>query len=773
MHLSVAIAGVAAYDLHYFLILLYYILGHWKASSIPKLASSPEGKKIESTTFDQRKPEVKSWPFCASGGKGIEASAGAPHSAKIQRSDVRRMEAEPKGLEPMVTPDAEESKSTKQEEGRKPEGSAGRRVASLRRCSWWWHFIYFLNIEQCGAAGNALLQGVCQLCEGDEMRIAGEFAEVSPERGQREPERAAKETQQAKEPACQDQQQAKGFRAGQGEMDFMDCICEGRGAVAERQARRKPEEVVQRVGRPAGGAQTPEQQRGRDDRDHRGSGHRGDLGHNDLKERRRGHKQEAGGNASRDGTEVPASDCRRTTKDATVLLGAVHPTGTSQYGPVYANRGDSHGTGRRCRSNGACSWYSTRFGWFGEESDCPIWGTESSETSSCIVTLWREEGDPEDGEPEAVDGAAHGEEVEGYRTIANSSSWDAHDTRARGNGAVLHSWHECETHEHQGTIDSVLEWVIRHERFCIFVLMMIGDVFVFVATFLYLAMRPEGKGKNTFKVAKHRYFCRRRRRTTSYSKKGVFLLVLICQQHAVQGGILVEKSWSEDSIPYPPDTQFQGGASGDFERNDWTAFMTRPERLSDLSAMPTPNMRDNQRIDGPRSEGGDFSMDQDSDGDHYQMAYIFQLGHPPISKRLMWDVYWPMHRQIAAACGVSIDELVGVHHVRHQPLDLEEMELQSVIAQKSHEFQQGDGTVLVLTDLERHQNRVDGPIRTQREVRYIRKFITRKGILELLGVEDECEAQERPCLVWWNNKIWKQQHRGVKEMQHGDYVRCA
>ena len=598
-----AIAGVAVYGLHYFLILLYYIFGHWEAPKISKLASSPEGKEIESTALDQRKPGVKSWPLCSIGGKGCEASAGAPLSAKIQRSDVRRLETEPEGMEPMVTPAAKKSKSTEQEEGGKPEGPAGRRVASLRRCSWWWLFIYFLNIEQCGAAGGALLQGVCQLREGDEMRIAGEFAEVSPERGQGEPEGAAEETKQAKEPACQDQQQAKGSRAGQGEMDLVDRIRERRDTVAEGQARGKPEEVIQRVGGPAGGAETLEQQRGGADRDHRGSGHRGDLGHYDFKGRRRGDEQEIRGNAGGDGTEIPVANRGGAKKDATALLGAIHTAGTCQYGPVYA-RNDRGGIRRGSGSSGGCSWYSAWSGGVGAKPGSPIWGTESSETTqSCFVSLWREEGQgsPEEGNSEEDHGPDHGVEVERHGTIDNVSGCDAHDTRTCGNGAVMHSWHECETREHQySMLDAVLDWVIEHEKFCIFVLMMVGDALVFVATFLYLAIQPEGNGKNTFMVAKHRYFCRRRRKTTKYRKKGVFLLVLICQQHAVQGGILVEKSWSDDSRPFPTDTQFQSGASGVFERDDWTTFMTRPERLSDLSEMPMPSMRDNQRIDGPR-----------------------------------------------------------------------------------------------------------------------------------------------------------------------------
>ena len=55
----------------------------------------------------------------------------------------------------------------------------------------------------------------------------------------------------------------------------------------------------------------------------------------------------------------------------------------------------------------------------------------------------------------------------------------------------------------------------------------------------------------------------------------------------------------------------------------------------------------------PDQEEETFSPGQESEGDYYQMAFIFQLGLPPISRRLTWDVYWTMHRQIANACGIG------------------------------------------------------------------------------------------------------------------------
>lgn len=88
---------------------------------------------------------------------------------------------------------------------------------------------------------------------------------------------------------------------------------------------------------------------------------------------------------------------------------------------------------------------------------------------------------------------------------------------------------------------------------------------------------------------------------------------------------------------------------------------------------------------------------------------------------------------------------------------------------KFEEVNPGAGTILALMDLERHYEDVEGSPVTTREVRIVRKFITRQGILEFLDVDRECDQRERPCLVW-RNKIWKQQDRAPKELFHGDQI---
>ena len=296
---------------------------------------------------------------------------------------------------------------------------------------------------------------------------------------------------------------------------------------------------------------------------------------------------------------------------------------------------------------------------------------------------------------------------------------------------------------------------------------------IFLAVILWIVMGVNAGGKHTFKVARHRYFCRKRPRRNRISGRGLFFLVLICQQHAIQGGILVENNRSEVSGNPLTSTQFPSGAPQEVDPGDTINLMTRPERTWDQARMPLPGTRRTQQEVRDRSEGGDFSPDQDSDGDYYQMAFIFQLRSGPISRRLFWDEYWPMHRQIANACGVSIDDLVGVHHIRHPPRDLVELDVQSVIAQKANEVSHGEGTVLVLADAERHSVNAGSNAITSREVRKTNKYTSRQGILVALEIAEECQQANRPCLVWMNNRIWKKQSVEVRELYHGDYIRCA
>ena len=406
-----------------------------------------------------------------------------------------------------------------------------------------------------------------------------------------------------------------------------------------------------------------------------------------------------------------------------------------------------------------------------KEPNCAISGSTCRQNSSREFTVWAKgevRGTTERRQDD--DEYLHGKSR--YRSRAMIPG-DPHFHVDDADGAVKHS-RICQSGVWSSEMMGQILWtVVCSERFWFFILCVATDLIVFVAVILRIVIRSDAKGKHAVKVANHRFFFRRRMTEKRYSRSGVFMLVLICQQHMIQGSTMVGSNWNEASSLTSTTTQFPSGASGIEDPQDHSFLMTRPERTWDNGAMPLPGPRRTHHRSRERSEGGDFSNGHESDGDYYQMAFIFQLGLPPISRRLFWDDYWPMHRQIANACGVSIDELVGVHHIKHQPADLDELDVQSVIAQKDHEAFHGEGIVLALADIEQHSADVGDSIRTVREVRKIPKYTTRQGMLRVLGVESHCQTDPHPCIVWKNNRLWEQQSQLVKEIFHGDYIRCS
>ena len=309
------------------------------------------------------------------------------------------------------------------------------------------------------------------------------------------------------------------------------------------------------------------------------------------------------------------------------------------------------------------------------------------------------------------------------------------------------------------------------ERFLLFVLFIGTDILIFAGVVAWIILTHGEKGRFTVKIDRHRYFRRLRSRSGGVRMKAKSLLFvfLLCQQHCGGSASLVGYQGSEDFR--------EDDAQRPIEDNlviDDLSFMTRPETWQERleETHEESRSRADSGDDFDRSPGGG-SRDMAGDG-YYQMAIIFQLGLQPITLKLLWDDYWVMHRQVAAACGISIDDLVGIHHVSVAPRDLDDIDLQAVIAQKSNEIFHGEGIVLTLSDVEFH---VEGdelsPPKTRREVTRMLRQITRRGVLRSLALHEWCEDPKKPCIVWKNNEIWALQDETIKTISHGDYIRCA
>ena len=134
-------------------------------------------------------------------------------------------------------------------------------------------------------------------------------------------------------------------------------------------------------------------------------------------------------------------------------------------------------------------------------------------------------------------------------------------------------------------------------------------------------------------------------------------------------------------------------------------------------------------------------------------------------------------RAIAAAWGVTQDEIIGIHPVRARPDDIPADGSQLLITrwQRDDNYKTYEYDVQVLYDVEVHSGlNHEATPKIFRHVDWSRRFMTRQDILFALWVQDYCRisAQDR-CLVWMNNELWPLQQEAPREIHHGDYIRVA
>ena len=162
-----------------------YILDHWQVSSLSCLAQAKEGSESGSTASNQEeqrgKPRVPD--------KGGERSCFAPTipslGTRLSR-DVRRLEEESDAMGALVTTSTKEGQQRRQEEGRDGKGAARGRCVTGLRCYTKWIIFYIICLKQLRTAGRFVLQGVCELRQGDQIASCQRtFRSISPTRARR------------------------------------------------------------------------------------------------------------------------------------------------------------------------------------------------------------------------------------------------------------------------------------------------------------------------------------------------------------------------------------------------------------------------------------------------------------------------------------------------------------------------------------------------------------------------------------------------------------
>ena len=373
-----------------------------------------------------------------------------------------------------------------------------------------------------------------------------------------------------------------------------------------------------------------------------------------------------------------------------------------------------------------------------------IW-TRKRESRLVQETRQRRPQDASRSGDQGEQGCSEGHRTRRQITRVETHPENEHTGSAGGFGDVLRSWYRFSRTPYQ-------------DRLAAFLCGILVSTLTFLTCVLLIIFRHRERVQVSMLIGGHRFFKRNRCRSQHrIRRKGIFFLLLLTTQHGGASGM----GWPDE-------------AHHTFQESDVSSYMTRPERSWDPPAIAYQATQvDIDTTMEEAEEAQSHSEDGHSKASYYRMAFVFEINNEPFSLKAVWEDYWALHKQVANACNIDVDQLIEIHSVTSLPLDLQEQDVQALLPLKASDFIHGSGFVIVLMDIEFHEGGGLFRVPTNRAARMAPGFITRIGLLQLMGVTEYCEAQDDTCLVWHNNAIWKIQDIKIRKVSSGDYLRCA
>ena len=141
--------------------------------------------------------------------------------------------------------------------------------------------------------------------------------------------------------------------------------------------------------------------------------------------------------------------------------------------------------------------------------------------------------------------------------------------------------------------------------------------------------------------------------------------------------------------------------------------------------------------------------------------------------RVNWNDYESMHRDAAAALGVTRHHLYTLHHLQFPPLDLAEAGVEALIGHRYNDLSHGSSLRLVLMDVEFHSAVPEIQPEVVRRVVRLPRQIGRMSLLQRLGLREHCRLTHHPCMIWHNGKVLSPTSARPHALAHGHYLRIA
>jgi hypothetical protein len=134
-----------------------------------------------------------------------------------------------------------------------------------------------------------------------------------------------------------------------------------------------------------------------------------------------------------------------------------------------------------------------------------------------------------------------------------------------------------------------------------------------------------------------------------------------------------------------------------------------------------------------------------------------------------WDSYNTILFEVLRSMGLQRDAAVGYHYFEVPLIDQHPAE-EAILLQKVGDIPGGSPDRLALVDITYLAPRGDRPLQ-RREVQRLPRYLGRTGLLQELGIQEQCDQSDFQCTIHLNNQLWHEDDLALKQLKHAAYVR--
>ena len=150
--------------------------------------------------------------------------------------------------------------------------------------------------------------------------------------------------------------------------------------------------------------------------------------------------------------------------------------------------------------------------------------------------------------------------------------------------------------------------------------------------------------------------------------------------------------------------------------------------------------------------------------------HIFMIKAPMCPARIRADTWPATYSNIRHVLGLSRHEVQSIYVMRYRPADLHAAGTQVALVQHADDLPPGDTRRLILIDVVFHEA-IALNTNTHRYAFLMRKDMTRRVLLEELGLYPYCKITKQKCIVRHNGQLISLSNHVPFDVFHGDYFR--